>query len=174
MEYHGNAWTLEYKKIAQEKVCGESNRSQALPALTPQKSSSRELSAMEETCAKSTPYSFETLHSRVSGQQSENIALCMSNSLLHSIIPLRLYCAMLTCVYNCCISSKRINLHGAVLQHWSFVYICGLIVMSRTLGTEQLNKYNGQAYQKKILWACLTLLTDISAGINYKFSSNKT
>ncbi len=40
-------------------VCGASNPSQALPALTPQKSSSRDPASMEETYAKSTPYSFD-------------------------------------------------------------------------------------------------------------------
>ncbi len=54
---------------------GGGNPSQALPVLTPQKSRSRDPAAMEETCAKSTPYSFKMWPIRVSGQQSEDIVL---------------------------------------------------------------------------------------------------
>jgi hypothetical protein len=55
-----NAWILEYRELAWEKVCVwvVSRLSQALPA--PQKSSSRDLTATEETCAKGTSYSFKT------------------------------------------------------------------------------------------------------------------
>jgi hypothetical protein len=62
-----NAWILEYRELAREKVLvwGVSYPNQALPALSSQKSSSRDPAAMEEMYAKSTPYSFETLHSRV-------------------------------------------------------------------------------------------------------------
>jgi hypothetical protein len=58
MEYQGNAWILEYRKLVEEKVCGKGNPSEVLPALTPQKSSSID-PAMKETCVLS-PYSFET------------------------------------------------------------------------------------------------------------------
>ncbi len=81
-EYWRIAWILEDKELAWEKcVWGGSSPSQALPPLTPQKGSSRDPAAMEKTCAKSTPYSVKTWHSRVSGQQSENIVLTHGQSI---------------------------------------------------------------------------------------------
>jgi hypothetical protein len=56
-----DAWILEYREPASEKVCvwGVSYRSQALPALSPKKNSSKDPAAMEEACVKSTANSFE-------------------------------------------------------------------------------------------------------------------
>jgi hypothetical protein len=67
MEYRENAWILKYKEPAWEKmyVRKVSNPSQALPAVHPEKGRNRDPAAMEETCAKSAPYSFEALHSKV-------------------------------------------------------------------------------------------------------------
>jgi hypothetical protein len=62
----GIAWILECRKLAWEKCVWEGNPNQALPSLTPQKDSSRAPAAMEETHAKSTPYSFKMWHIRVS------------------------------------------------------------------------------------------------------------
>jgi hypothetical protein len=56
-EYRGNAWILEYRELALIKMCvrGDVLPKPSRAAQCPQKSSSRDLAASEETCAKSTP-----------------------------------------------------------------------------------------------------------------------
>jgi hypothetical protein len=76
MKYSGKCLDPGIQETSPGKsVCGVGNPSQALPTLTHQKSSSRDQAAMEEICAKSSPYSFKMSHSRVSDQQSESIVL---------------------------------------------------------------------------------------------------
>jgi hypothetical protein len=72
---------------------------------------------MEETWAESTPFSFETWHSRVSRQQSKNIILQTNHSInpLDNIFAVYSSCIILTWMYNCCISLGGTLLHGLIL-----------------------------------------------------------
>ncbi len=65
-KYWENVWILEYRYPVQERVCVGGELPKPSPAQADlKKSSNRDLAAMEKTCAKSTPYSFETCLSRV-------------------------------------------------------------------------------------------------------------
>ncbi len=84
--------------------------------LRPQKTSSRNLAAMEETCAKSTPYSFEAWHNRVQWLTERIVFVRGQIIILFNWHPIHFTCTVLRCVYNCCISSRRINHCGALLH----------------------------------------------------------
>jgi hypothetical protein len=74
MENWNNAWVLEYREPAWKKICGGvSNPSQSLPALCPQKGSSRDPAAMEEACDKSISTRSRHDEAESGGYQSERI-----------------------------------------------------------------------------------------------------
>jgi hypothetical protein len=89
----GNAWILGYRAPAQVSVCvcRVSNPSQALSKLSLQKSSSKDPTAMEKKCARSTVSPTHSRHDTAESysQQSENILLLhvqlllRSNNILH-------------------------------------------------------------------------------------------
>jgi hypothetical protein len=82
-------------------VRGVSNPSQALPVLRPLKSSSRYPAAMEETCAKSIPYSFKVWHSWVRWlTESEILFLHKQFMIMFKWHPIHCTCIVLICVYN--------------------------------------------------------------------------
>ncbi len=118
-------------------VC-EGGTTQAKPDPAPrdaEKGGSRDPAQIEEMWARNAPYSYETWHSRVSSQQSENFVYIHHDPVIctsYSII----YCAcVIVWVYNYFISSRRINHCGAIVQYmpWSSVYSTWLSVVSQTI-----------------------------------------
>ncbi len=90
---------------------------QPKPSLAHPVSPKGQQAAIEEMCAKSTPHSFEAWHSRV--RQLTEWRNCIFEWTIYQHVkrPL-IHCIfrVLTCVNNCCISSRRINHHGAQLH----------------------------------------------------------
>ncbi len=96
---------------------GLSNPSQALPALCPQKGSSRDPAAMEEACDKSIPTHSRHDEAESGGYQSERIVFFAQT--IYCRVQMTSYTftyTVLTCVCNSCISSRRINHRGAELH----------------------------------------------------------
>jgi hypothetical protein len=94
---------------------GDEQPSQACPPY-PQKGSSRDPAAMEETFAKNTPYSFEAWHSWVQWPTEwENCIFMWTVITTFKWHCTHCICIMLICVYNCYNSFRRINLHGVHL-----------------------------------------------------------